>query len=107
MEITKKQTNPKETVITFSGKLDFMVRKDFQAALQHSQTEEVQHIVLDFTQVSIIDCAAIGILVRAKQELSEAHITLSLLTLPGRAFDVLQAINVNDLFPIIQAKQEI
>ena len=106
MEFTIKQTNPGETVLIFSGQLNFMIRKDFQAAIKDVQTEETQQVILDLTNVSFIDCAAIGILVRAKHELAQAHITLSLIAAPGRVFNVLQTMNLGQMFSMVPAKQE-
>jgi anti-anti-sigma factor len=77
-----------------------MVRKDFHAAIQEAQAEGKQHIILDLAEVSFIDCAAVGILVRAKQELADAHIRLSLRTAPGRVLDVLKLLNVDKMLPV-------
>ena len=104
MKITKQTTNPGETTLILSGRLDFMVRTDFLAALQDAKNAGIQHLILDLTQISFIDCAALGILVRAKQELSEAHITLSLLTAPGRVLNVLQTTNLDKILPITSTK---
>ena len=107
MEFTKKQTNPGETILILSGQLDFMVRKDFQAAIKNTQTEETQQVVLDLTNVSFIDCAAVGILVRAKHELAQAKITLSLIAAPGRVLTVLQTMNLGEMLAIVPTMQEI
>ncbi len=107
MEFTKKQTNPAEIVLILSGKLDFMVRQDLQAAIKDAQTEETQHVILDLTNVSFIDCAAIGILVRAKHEFAQAKITLSLIAAPGRVFTVLQTMNLGEMLSIVPTMQEV
>lgn len=106
MEITKQSLNPGETTLILSGQLDFMVRKDFQAALQNAQAKGTQHVILDLTQVSFVDCAALGILVRAKQKLVKAQITLSILTSPGRVFDILQIMNLDKILSVIPINQE-
>lgn len=103
MEITEKDPNPREIALIITGQLDFMVRKDFQVAIQEAQAEGPTHIILDFSQVSFIDCAAIGILVRAKQELAQAEITLSLRTASGRVLDVLKLLNVDKMLPVASA----
>ena len=100
MEITRTDRNPGEITLSITGQLDFMVRKDFQVAIQESQAEGPTHLILDLSQVSFIDCAAVGILVRAKQDLSDAQITLSLRTAPGRVFDVLKLLNVDKMLPV-------
>ncbi len=106
MEFTKKQTKPGEIVLILSGQLDFMVRKDFQAAIQDAQIEATQHVIMDLTDVSFIDCAAVGILVRTKHELAKAEIRLSLISAPGRVFDVLQAMNLDQILSMVPTKQE-
>jgi anti-anti-sigma factor len=95
MEIIHQQTKPGETALILTGTLNFMVRKEFQMALQGAQQEGIQHITLDLSQVSFIDCVGLGILASTKQELNEAQITLSLLTAPGRVFDVLKQMNLD------------
>ncbi len=77
MEFLRTQTNPAETALIRSGQLDFLVRKDFQAIIQEAQTEETQHIILDLSKMSFMDCATIGILLKSKQALTKAHIALS------------------------------
>jgi anti-anti-sigma factor len=103
MQIIQKLTNPGETALILAGQLNFLVRKDLQAALHNAQIEGIHHIILDLTQVSFIDCSALGILVQAKQELAEAQITLSFLTSPGRVSDVLKLLNSNKKLSIFPA----
>ncbi len=107
IEIIKKQPTPGEMTLTLIGQLDFMVRKDFQAALKDISSEGVEQIILDITQVSAIDCTALGILIKAKQELAEAQTRLSLLTSPGRVFGILKALELEKMFPLRLIQQEI
>lgn len=107
MEIKKTQTKPEETVLSLSGRLDFIVRRELQSALHTTQTEGSKSVILDLTEVSFIDCAALGILVQTKQELAEAQITLSLIASPGRVLDVLRTMNIDKLMTIESATQEV
>ena len=103
MEITRTDLPPGEITLTITGQLDFMVRKDFQAAIQEALASGPTRLIFDLSQVSFIDCAAVGILVRAKQELAEAQIKLSLRTAPGRVFEVLKLLNVDKMLPVTSA----
>ncbi len=107
IEIIKKQPTPDEMTLTLIGQLNFMVRKDFQAALKNISSEGVEQIILDLTQVSSIDCTALGILIKAKQELGETQIRLSLLTSPGRVFEILKTLDLEKMFPLRLIQQEI
>ena len=100
MEITRKDANPGEITLIISGQLDFKVRKDFQAALQEAKAEAPTHIILDVSHVSFIDCAAVGILVRTKEELAQSEITLSLRATPGRVLDVLKLLNIEKILAV-------
>lgn len=100
MEITRTDLTPGEITLIITGQLDFMVRKDFQAAIQEALTTEPTHLILNLSQVSFIDCAAVGILVGAKQDPANAQITLSLRTAPGRVSDVLKFLNVDKIFSV-------
>ena len=107
MEIKTTQTKPEEAVLILSGRLDFIVRRELQATLQNKQTEETKFILLDLTDVSFIDCAALGILVKAKHELAESQITLSLIASPGRVLDVLRTMNIDKMMTITSATQTV
>ncbi len=84
-----------------------MVRRELQSALQTTQTEGTKSVLLDLTEVSFIDCAALGILVKAKQELAESQITLSLIAAPGRVFDVLRTMNIDKMMTVTSATQTV
>ena len=90
-----------------SGRLNFIVRKELQGALQDAATGGTQHVILDLTDISFIDCAAMGILVKSKQDLATADITLSLIAAPGRALDVLHTMNIDKMMTITPTKQEV
>ncbi len=107
MEIKQTQTNPEEAVLLLSGRLDFMVRRELQSALQTTQIKGTKSVLLDLTEVSFIDCAALGILVKARLELAESQITLSLISSPGRVFDVLHTMNIDKMMTITSATQTI
>ncbi len=107
MELKKTQTKPEEAMLIFSGRLDFLVRRELQSVLQSSQTEGIKSVLLDLTEVTFIDCAALGILVKAKQELAESQITLSLIASPGRVFDVLHTMNIDKMMIITSATQTV
>lgn len=107
MEISKKQANSGEIVLIMSGQLNFIVRKQLQIALQDAATGGTQHVIIDLTDVSFIDCAAMGILAQTHQELADAHITLSVIAAPGRVMDVLYMMNLDKMMTITPAKQEV
>ena len=103
MEITQNCPNPEETIIAFSGKLDFTARKTFQKAIQETRSEGTLHIILDLTDVTFIDCSALGILVQAKEDLAQEQATLSLKATPGRVLNILRLSNLDKMIPIISA----
>ena len=106
MEISTTQTSQGETILTLSGQLNFRVRKELQNALNNAQTEGTNQVILDFTNTTSIDCAALGILVRAKEECTKAHIMLSLLATPGPVLDVLHTMKIDKILTIVPAKHE-
>ena len=105
MGITNRQTNPGEVTLVFSGPFDFTVRKDFKIAFQEAQTEDTKHIILDLTDVSFIDCAAIGLVIQAKHEIETTEISLTVNAVPGRVFDVLKLLNLDEMFSVVPAPQ--
>jgi len=101
MEMIQHCPNPEETIIAFSGKLDFTARKPFQGAIQEAHIKGTPHIILDLTDVTFIDCSALGILVQAKEDFAQAQATLSLMAAPGRVLNVLRLSNLDKMIPII------
>ncbi len=102
MNYITTQTTPETNTLSFSGKLDFTVRKELQAALKQVQTEGIQQIILDLTKVTFIDCAAIGILVRTKQEFDQVKKPISIVAGSGRVSDVLKVLNIDKMLPVLQ-----
>ena len=100
MEVTKKMPSPGEIVLALSGRLDFTVRKTFQSAIKEAQTEETRQIVLDLTNVSFVDCSALGIFIRAYQTLAQQQIALSIMASPGRVLDTLQTTHLDKMIPV-------
>ena len=82
-----------------------MVRKEIQLALDQSQTEGIDHIILDLSQASFIDCAVVGIVMQAKQELTVAQMTFSLIVAPGSVFEVLKILEANTVISDISSHQ--
>ena len=107
MGITNRQTNPGENTLIFSGPFDFTVRKEFKVAFQEAQTKDTKHIILNLADVSFIDCAAIGLLVQAKHEIEATEITLTINAVPGRVLDVLKLLNLDEMFSVTPARQNI
>ncbi len=107
VEIIQKQTSPKEMTLTLVGELNFMVRKDFQAAIDNAQDKGIESIILNLSHVTFIDCSALGILIKAKQELAKAEITFTLITSPGRVADTLKSLDIGKIIPITLINQEI
>lgn len=74
------------TVVTISGQITFAEASDFSAHLARAISEKPQRLVLDFSAVSVITSAGIGVLLKLHQDVSKWDCQLWLVGLrPGVA----------------------
>ncbi len=71
------------TTLFLSGRFDFPIHKAFQAAIEHAKHSKPRIIALNFTDVTFIDSAGLGMLMLAFNNVKEAEINLILEVPPG------------------------
>jgi len=91
-------------VLSLSGKLDYYGGQEFKAALKK---EAISHIVLDLSQVPLINSEFLGILVNNQQRFAKTNKTISLVVDPESAVgQVLNTPSIKKLMPIFHSKKE-
>ena len=84
--------------IALAETFDFENHKDFRSFVKEAISDGANKIVVDFNQVKYIDSSALGMLMLAKHEVSDANCSIELTNLSGHAKNVLQLVKFDDKF---------
>ncbi len=91
-------------VLSLSGKLDYYGGQEFKAALKK---EPISHIVLDLSQVPLINSEFLGILVTTQQRFAKTKKTISLVIDPESVVgQILSHAAIQKLMPIFHSKKD-
>jgi anti-anti-sigma factor len=85
MVVTSSQPDQHTWVIGFSGKLVFQSRQAYQTAVNQAEAASPGQIIFDFTDLSYIDSAGLGLLTLTHRKLTGAGIKISLPILKDRS----------------------
>jgi anti-anti-sigma factor len=74
----------------------------FQSALTAALPDSVQHIVLDLSQTTFVDCGGLGALVAIRKRASSGRgpATIQLVNPPKDLQQIVTVMKMNDVFPI-------
>ena len=67
-----EQVNADRVVLHLNGKFDFHARKVFNSAVEHAKVSHPDQIVINFSKVSFVDSAGLGLLLLVHKQLSPA-----------------------------------
>jgi anti-anti-sigma factor len=94
------QLAPPKATILVSGKFDFAVHREFRTRSEEALGEVgVSEIVIDLSQASYLDSAALGMLLLTKERAASLSKRVALKSAPGTVQDVLKVANFHKLFP--------
>jgi anti-anti-sigma factor len=92
---------PKATILV-SGKFDFAVHREFRTKSEQALGEAgVSEIVVDLTQASYLDSAALGMLLLTKERAASVSKRIALKSAPGTVQEVLKVANFDRLFAAV------
>ena len=103
MQVNEK-VNADTVVLKLTGKMDFQARKTFQTAIVHAKGSHPKQIIVNFSNVSFVDSAGLGLLLLSHKQLSKEGIALSLERIYGYVGDVLRLANIEKIIPITATK---
>ena len=95
-----EQVNADVLVFMLTGQLDFQARQLFNHAIEKAISTPVKHLILNFSQVSFINSAGLGLLMLAHNKLEKADIRLSLEVPDGFVREVMSLTNLGQKIPI-------
>jgi HptB-dependent secretion and biofilm anti anti-sigma factor len=94
------QLAPPRATILVSGKFDFAVHREFRTRSEQALGEAgVSEIVVDLSQATYLDSAALGMLLLTKERGASVSKRIALRSVPGTVQDVLKVANFDKLFP--------
>jgi anti-anti-sigma factor len=100
MNVSITQPNQNTCVIGFSGKFDFQSRHAFQGAMVQAEQASARQIILDFTDLSHIDSAGLGLLSLAHKKLSAMGSRMVIANAQDIVRDILLLTNMEKMFPL-------
>ena len=87
-------------VLTFKGRCDFKARHAFHSAMDQAFQTTPKSVILDFTGITYIDSAGLGLLALSHKKFSEKAIALIIAAPPEPVRQILQLANMGKIFPI-------
>jgi anti-anti-sigma factor len=86
-------------VVDITGPFTFGTRKDFSAALDKYKQAGSAHVILNFTGVTFVDSAAIGLLALTSQQFKSINRKLSLVDAQGTVKQILDLAHIDQMIP--------
>lgn len=87
-------------ILSFKGRCDFKSRHAYQSAMDQAFQTTPESVILDFTEVTHIDSAGLGLLVLSHKKFSENAIELIIASPPEPVRQILELANMGKMFPI-------
>lgn len=78
----QEQTVAHYGVIRLSGRFDYFGRQKFRDALKKMEQPSLAHLIVDLSEVPVIDSTPLGILVAGQKRLAHIEITMCLVIDP-------------------------
>jgi len=103
MVVNTTQPDQDTWVIGFSGKLNFESRNAFHGGMAKVEQTSPRHIILDFTDLTYIDSAGLGLLTLAHRKLSAISSRLVIANPQSAVRDILLLTNIDKMFSIVDS----
>jgi len=96
--VTSSQPNQNTWGLAFCGKLTFSSRQAYQAAVNQAEAASPSQIIFDFTDLSYIDSAGLGLMTLTHRKLTASGITIILANSQKSVKDILLLTNMERMF---------
>ena len=106
MVISEQQVNNEVIIEKMVGRFDQNARQEYKWRMDLAINAGYRHIVLDVTDVTFIDSAALGWLVLSQRKLHRVQGRMSLIVRDGFVRDILSITEVGDWIPVFRSQQE-
>ena len=102
MKITQEVQDRKVT-LKLEGNFTYTQRKAFQEVMRTVDTDQVEHIIIDLSQVVFLDSAALGLLMITHRQLQAETRTLSLAYPQPTVRQIIELANLHKTIPMIES----
>jgi anti-anti-sigma factor len=106
MVISEQQVNNQVIIEKMVGRFDQNARQEYKWRMDLAINAGYRHIILDVTDVTFIDSAALGWLVLSQRKFSRVHGRMSLIVRDGFVRDILNITEIGDWIPVYRSQQE-
>ena len=106
MVISEKRVNEQVIIETFVGSFDQNARQDFKWRIDTAVNEGLRFIILNMSEVSFIDSAALGWLVLSQRRFQRIGGKLSIVAHQGFVRDILELTEISEWIPVFSSEEE-
>ena len=106
MVITEHTVNEQLMIEKMSGRFDQNARQDFKKRIDIVVNNGYRFMVLNMTQVSFIDSAALGWLVLSQRRFQRIGGKLSIVASQGFVRDILDLTEISEWIPVFSSEDE-
>ncbi len=106
MVISEKRINEHVIIEKFVGSFDQNARQDFKWRIDVAVNDGLRFIILNMTEVSFIDSAALGWLVLSQRRFQRINGKLSIVAQQGFVRDILDLTEISEWIPVFETEEE-
>jgi anti-anti-sigma factor len=104
MRITHR-THRDATILELADEFTFSKRKEFTAAMERAKQSGSRRIILNLTNVTFLDSAALGLLALSGQQLAADHRELCLVGPQGTVKQLLDITQITQVLPVFPSEE--
>lgn len=106
MVISEQQVNSEVIIEKMVGRFDQNARQEYKWRMDLAINAGYRYIILDVTDVTFIDSAALGWLVLTQRKFSRVRGRMSLIVRDGFVRDILNLTEIGEWIPVFRSQQE-
>lgn len=103
MRITQRRLAD-AAVLDIADEFVYGTRQEFTAALETAKQQGFRHLILNLSQVTFVDSAAIGLLALTMHQYNADNRTLSLVSPQGTVKQILELANIQKMIPVFPSE---
>ena len=106
MVISEQQLNNEVIIEKLAGRFDQNARQEYKWRMDLAINAGYRHIILDVTEVTFIDSAALGWLVLTQRKFGRVRGKMSLIVQDGFVRDILNLTEIGEWIPVFYTQEE-
>ncbi len=106
MVISEQQVNSEVIIEKFDGRFDQNARQEYKWRMDLAINAGYRHIILDVTDVTFIDSAALGWLVITQRKFNRVRGRMSLIVRDGFVRDILNLTEIGEWIPVFHSQED-